>query len=102
MACGLESQELMAICLKSVHGLSKDIKLTDANFVWTEPHSKRLKLKLTVQKEVHANTKLKQSCVIEFIIQYLQCTECNKQYTNAQWKALVQLRQKVSHVYGHS
>ena len=28
------------------------VKLVDAVWIWTEPHSKRLKIKLTVQKEV--------------------------------------------------
>lgn len=28
------------------------VRLVDAAFVWTEPHSKRLKVKLTIQKEV--------------------------------------------------
>lgn len=28
------------------------VRLIDAGFVWTEPHSKRIKLKLTIQKEV--------------------------------------------------
>ena len=32
-------------------GLQK-VKLVDAGFIWTEPHSKRLKTKLTIQKEV--------------------------------------------------
>ena len=27
--------------------------LVDAGFIWTEPHSKRVKVKLTVQKEVN-------------------------------------------------
>ncbi len=30
------------------------VRLVDAGFVWTEPHSKRIKVKLTVQKEVRA------------------------------------------------
>ena len=33
------------MCAKQVH-------LIDASFVWTEPHSKRIKVKLIVQKEV--------------------------------------------------
>ena len=41
--CALESRELMALCLKKLKNLSK-VKLIDANFVWTEPHSKRLKV----------------------------------------------------------
>lgn len=47
----LESRELLAICLRKLKGLSK-VRLIDAGFVWTEPHSKRLRVKLTVQKEV--------------------------------------------------
>ncbi|EQC42697.1 hypothetical protein SDRG_00424 [Saprolegnia diclina VS20] len=50
--CHLESLELMSICLKKLHGLGRDIKLMDASFMWTEPHSKRVKLKLTIRKEV--------------------------------------------------
>ena len=48
MACDWESRELLALCLKKVNGLGK-VKLVDAAFVWTESHSKRIKLKLTVQ-----------------------------------------------------
>jgi nonsense-mediated mRNA decay protein 3 len=51
VACDLESRELLVICIKRVKGLNK-VKLTDAGFIWTEPHSRRLKVKLTVQKEV--------------------------------------------------
>lgn len=46
--CELESSELLAVCLKNVKGLKK-VKLLDAKFIWTEPHSMRIKLKLTVQ-----------------------------------------------------
>jgi hypothetical protein len=46
-----ESQELLAICLKKLKGLNK-VRLIDAHFIWTEPHSKRLRISLTIQKEV--------------------------------------------------
>lgn len=62
--CALESQELMRICLKRLRGLSR-VHLVDAGFVWTEPHSKRIKVKLTVQKEVHARVS---GCCGEFIL----------------------------------
>ena len=39
-----ESRELLAICLKKLKGLSK-VRLIDAGFIWTEPHSKRIKVK---------------------------------------------------------
>jgi len=51
VSCTLESHELLAVCLKRLKGLNK-VHLVDANFVWTEPHSKRIKVKLTIQKEV--------------------------------------------------
>jgi NMD protein affecting ribosome stability and mRNA decay len=51
LTCALESRELLALCLKKLKGLGK-VRLVDAGFVWTEPHSKRVKVKLTIQKEV--------------------------------------------------
>ena len=48
-----ESKELMALLLRKIRGLKK-VKLIDANFIWTEPHSKRIKVKLKVQKEQFA------------------------------------------------
>ena len=44
-----ESRELLAIALKNIRGLNK-VKLVDAGFIWTEPHSRRVKVQLTVQK----------------------------------------------------
>jgi nonsense-mediated mRNA decay protein 3 len=38
----------MALCLKKLKNLNK-VKLIDANFLWTEPHSKRIKVKLSIQ-----------------------------------------------------
>lgn len=35
-----ESRELMAVCLKKVNGLNR-LRLIDAQWIWTEPHSKR-------------------------------------------------------------
>lgn len=43
--CALESRELLSFCLKKLKGLNR-LKLVDAGFVWTEPHSKRIKVKM--------------------------------------------------------
>lgn len=32
--------------------LFSQVRLIDAGFLWTEPHSKRIKIKVTIQKEV--------------------------------------------------
>lgn len=53
VACVLESRELLALCLKKLRGLSK-VRLVDAGFIWTEPHSRRIKVKLVIQKEVYS------------------------------------------------
>ena len=44
VACEPESRELMAICLKRVRGL-KRVRVADAAWIWTEPHSMRLKVR---------------------------------------------------------
>jgi len=51
MHCARESKEMLSLCLKKIKGLNK-VKLVDATFIWTEPHSRRIKLKITIQKEV--------------------------------------------------
>lgn len=49
--CSRESRELLAICLKKINGLNK-LKMIDAKFIWTEEHSRRIKVQLVVQKEI--------------------------------------------------
>ncbi|KAI0075577.1 NMD3-domain-containing protein [Panus rudis PR-1116 ss-1] len=91
-----ESQELLAICLRKLKGLNK-VRLTEAHFIWTEPHSKRLRVSLTIQKEVLTSTILEQVFEIEYLVQHGQCPDCAKLAAKNTWKALVQVRQKVPH-----
>ncbi|KAF8474456.1 NMD3-domain-containing protein [Russula ochroleuca] len=91
-----ESQELLAICLKKLKGLNR-VRLTDAHFIWTEPHSKRLRVSLTIQKEVLTSTILEQVFEIEYLVQHGQCPDCTRLAAKNTWKALVQVRQKVPH-----
>jgi nonsense-mediated mRNA decay protein 3 len=44
----LESPELLNHCLRQIKGLTKKFKMMDAGFIWTEPHSRRIKVKITV------------------------------------------------------
>ena len=95
--CDMESKELLTLCLKRIHGLNR-VKLIDAKFLWTEPHSRRLKVKITIQKEVLGNgTILQQSFVVEFIVRNQQCEVCQKSHTLYTWNAVVQVRQKLDH-----
>eukprot|EP00928_Gymnodinium_smaydae_P049670 TRINITY_DN3335_c0_g1_i2.p1 TRINITY_DN3335_c0_g1~~TRINITY_DN3335_c0_g1_i2.p1 ORF type:complete len:514 (-),score=123.98 TRINITY_DN3335_c0_g1_i2:299-1840(-) len=96
-ACEPESRELLGICLKRIRGLSKDLRLVDAAFIWTEEHSKRIRVKITVQKEVANASVLQQSMVIEFEVVNQQCEDCTKSFTPHTFNGIVQVRQKVSH-----
>jgi len=95
-ALELESRELLSMCLKKINGLSK-VKVVDAQWIWTEPHSKRLKVKVTVQKEVVNRAILQQSFVVEYVVRNQQCDTCAASYANQSWKSQVQVRQRVAH-----
>ena len=92
--CDRESKELLALCLKRISGLKK-LKLIDAKFIWTESHSRRTKLSLTVQKDITHELTLQQSFEVEFYEIYTQCDDCKKLFTPHTWKSSVQVRQKV-------
>lgn len=91
-----ESRELLALCLKKLRGLNK-VRIVDASFVWTEPHSRRVKVKLTIQDAVQDGVLLQQSFEVVYVVAYQQCPECAKSYTANVWRASVQVRQKVLH-----
>ncbi|EGW34120.1 nonsense-mediated mRNA decay protein 3 [Spathaspora passalidarum NRRL Y-27907] len=92
----LESRELLALCLRRLKGLNK-VRLVDASFIWTEPHSRRIRVKLTVQGEAMANTIVQQTFEVEYVVIAMQCPDCAKSYTTNTWRAAVQIRQKVPH-----
>ncbi|XP_015512894.1 60S ribosomal export protein NMD3 [Neodiprion lecontei] len=89
----LESRELLSLCLKKLKGLNR-VKLIDAGFIWTEPHSKRLKVKLTVHAEVMGGTVLQQVFVVEYVVNHQMCDDCHRSEAQDYWRASVQVRQK--------
>lgn len=54
-------------------------------------HPIRLKLKLTVQKEVMNGAVLQEAVVIEYVVRNQQCPDCQASYTTGAWKAIVQV-----------
>ncbi|AEO55576.1 hypothetical protein MYCTH_2299553 [Thermothelomyces thermophilus ATCC 42464] len=96
VAAAPESRELLSICLKRLRNLGK-VRIVDARFVWTEPHSRRIKVKITVQDAVADGVMMQQSFEVVYIVANQQCRECAKSYTANVWRAAVQVRQKVSH-----
>jgi nonsense-mediated mRNA decay protein 3 len=100
-ACEPESNPLLSICMKHIPALKAgsvaqnqyQLQLVDAIWVWTEPNNMRLKLRLTV-RAVLENVPVQQRVLVEFIVKFHQCPDCNREYTNRTWQALVQLRQR--------
>jgi len=96
IACALESKELLSLCLKKLKNLSR-VRLVDASFVWTEPHSKRIKVKLTIQKEVFGGAILEQVFIVEYVVNHQMCEDCHRVEAKDFWRAVVQVRQKTNH-----
>lgn len=58
-----------------------------------QPHSRRIKVKCTVQQQVFNGAILQQQFVTEFVVESNMCGDCNRANTNREaWKASVQLR----------
>ncbi|GAW79177.1 60S ribosomal export protein NMD3 [Plasmodium gonderi] len=94
--CELESKELLALCLKKVNKLKK-LKILDAKFLYTEPHSKRIKIHLSVQEELINNFISEMELILHYVIKYTQCDDCKKKYTPYTYNTCVSVRQKVEH-----
>ena len=86
-----ESQELLALCMKRIKGL-KRVKVADAAWVWTEPHSMRLKIKLCIQKEIYNGAVIQQPLLVEFVVKNQQCPDCAAAFASMAWTASVQVR----------
>lgn len=91
-----ESREMLALCLKKLKGLHK-VRVVDASFIWTEPNSRRIRVKLTIQDSVAEGMLLQQSFEVVYVVSTHQCPECAKSFTANVWRACVQVRQKVLH-----
>jgi len=69
----------------------------DASFRWTEEHSKRIRVELTIRKEVSTGVFLEQVMEVEYVVHWVQCDDCKKDFTPHTWKACVQVRQRAEH-----
>ncbi|KAL6616729.1 hypothetical protein ACP70R_038999 [Stipagrostis hirtigluma subsp. patula] len=95
-----ESPELMQHLLRRVHRpLARlGVALSAAEFVFTEPHSKRLRLRLRLRREVLHGVTMEQAHVVEFTVHDRLCDACGRAQADPdQWSAVVQVRQRASH-----
>ncbi len=57
----------------------------------------RLKVRLTIRADVGESPRsvtIQQRLPVELVVKFKQCRDCNREYTNRTWQALVQVRQK--------
>merc|ERR1711965_165363 len=94
----------MGICLRQggmAHCLAKaGLTLEDARWEWTEPHSRRLRVRLTVRKALDLGVTLQAATTVELKVNTRQCVDCAQENATGggePWKALVQLRQRSAH-----
>ncbi|OEL17402.1 60S ribosomal export protein NMD3 [Dichanthelium oligosanthes] len=95
-----ESPELMQILLRRVQRqiARLGVAIAAAEFVFTERHSKRLKLRLRLRREVLHGVTMEQAHVVEFTVQDRLCEACGRAHADRdQWSAVVQVRQRASH-----
>lgn len=96
LAAKPESAELLNICLTRIKHLQK-FKIIDSGFIYTEPHSRRIKVRVKIQQEVES-VLMEQECVVLFVVDDTQCDDCKKTFTPHTWTAKVQVRQKAEHM----
>ena len=91
-----ESTDMMNLCLSRIKSYDKKVKIIDSNFIYTEPHSKIIKIKITMEKEIEKNI-ITQNLIVEFKEKWLLCRDCQKNQTPHIWSSCVQIRQRVPH-----
>ena len=89
----MESAGLMSVCLKKIPGLNNGkAKIIDAAWVWTEPHSKRLKISVEFEAGIlDDKVKLRQKTIVEFVIKNKQCLQCITEATDHSWGCMIQV-----------
>ncbi|CAM0512214.1 unnamed protein product [Fasciola hepatica] len=85
------------MCIKRIKGLNKGVSVKSAKFIWTEPHSRRLNVEITVHGELPTGDMVAQEILIEFVVHSQQCSDCTRTAAKDYWNACVQVRQRVDH-----
>lgn len=89
----LESSSLLAAILKRWLQQQQSVKILEAGWIWTEPHSRRLKLFVDLERLVlEGRLPVRQRITLELVVRNLTCPQCLREASEHQWSALLQLR----------
>ncbi|CDJ65672.1 NMD3 protein, putative [Eimeria necatrix] len=99
IATSFELRELLALCLKRIRGLKSLSRISDCRWLYSEPHSNKLLLRLTARADVlEGKAEVEQSFNVSGLVHNMQCDECKQAFTpHAGWGARVQVRQRCDH-----
>jgi nonsense-mediated mRNA decay protein 3 len=92
----LESSSLLSACLKkvSIFHHQHDVKILDASWIWTEPHSRRLKFYVDTERLLfQQKLPIQQRIICNFIVKISQCKDCIVKNSEHTWGAQLQIRQ---------
>lgn len=85
------SRELLIYLIKSNNSLNA-FDIIDSNFIFTEEHSKRIILSVTLEK-----SGIRENVEIKYTIRNKQCSDCEKIEAKQHWRAVVQVRHRLEH-----
>lgn len=92
----MESTQLLAMLLRKISGILTSCTILDASWIWTEPHSRRIKINVDVERSVLDNkAQIRHKIIVEFTVKMKQCLECIREATDHSWETCVQIRQRV-------
>lgn len=94
-----ESASMLQLCVRKLKISDKVLVIKEAKFVWTEPHSKRVAIKLVVEKTM-LGVPMRQNLLLEFKEEWQQCSDCRKEWSQKaggksdySWTCVIQIRQ---------
>lgn len=91
-----EGPEMLAYLLKKIPELSK-LKLVDAYFIHSEEHSKRVRMKVFIDRTSEVGVgavEHAEELDVTWVIKGKHCLDCARAASNQTWSCVVQLRQK--------
>ncbi|EHY66793.1 hypothetical protein NERG_00433 [Nematocida ausubeli] len=91
-----EGPEMLAYLLKKIPELAK-LKLVDAYFIHSEEHSKRVRMKVSIDRTSEMDIfglEHAEELDITWVIKGKHCLDCARAASNQTWNCVVQLRQK--------
>lgn len=79
VAASFELRELLALCLKRIRGLKSLSRISDCRWLYSEPHSNKLLLRLTARADVlEGKAEVEQSFNVSGLVHNMQCDECKQ------------------------